>query len=99
MAIRLPPKLTGPDSHDFHPNLEQVRACGDVESAVVIVAESHVGCADAGARLAGELRQMKPPDGFTFGGIDLDAAGCAAARGVEVSPGIDAHSVDTVFDK
>ena len=48
-------ELAGADTNDFHPDLEQMRARGDVEAAIVGGAEGHVGGADASARLTAFL--------------------------------------------
>ena len=51
--------LTRPHAGRLHPQLEDVRARGDVEAAIVGVAEGQVGGAHARPRLAGRLRQMQ----------------------------------------
>src|SRR5262245_30864802 len=77
--------------------LEHVRACGDVEAAIVGITERHVCSADPRARFACRLRQIKSPDRFAFRRCDLDATWCAAAGCIEVAFSIDAHAVGAVL--
>ena len=59
-----PIMLTWSHARNFQPQLEEVRAGGDVHAAIVGVAEREVRRAHAGAGFARRLRQMQTSDRF-----------------------------------
>src|SRR5919107_1257954 len=71
--------LTRAHSGRFHPDAEQMRACGDEERTVVAAPERHVGGADARPRFVRGLWQMQPPERHAIRRRDLHDAGCPSA--------------------
>ena len=64
---RLATQLSWPNSCNPGSDFKQMRAGRDVEPAVIVITESHVGGTDAGSRFSRQLRQMQASDRFAFG--------------------------------
>src|SRR5262245_5349931 len=91
--------LPGPNAWNFHPKLEDMRTCGDVQTTIICITECEIRRADPGPRFSGWLREMKPSKRLALRRRNLYSARRTAASGIEICVRVDPHSVGTVFDE